>query len=749
MRYFPAILCMLMLGAVAGAAPSISGPFPESNSFVKGGNINFSVNITGTGLSTATLFVISKNAYQQGENWDISAMQCSNSTESEWRCSRMISFAIAGSDTPELFYFEANDTTGGGSLGSAQIPIPFTLDRNPPSMSFAQPQNYSYVSGSVTVRIAASDTASGVNASTMQFSLDNATWNNLTDSMGTWNSLSYANNATVRIYARARDNVGNPAESSIDVFVDNEIPQMSVVSPANGSAIAGSAEFRINASDSFSGVGLSRLRFVNDADFSMPCAGSGNYSCSTTIDTSFYADNTYNITFTVFDMAGNSVSANISITLKNSRPVVSVLLANGTLMKGVVTVGVSITRPEGIVTNVSLSVDSGASSAMSCSGDYTSCSSLLDTKNFADGPHTLTATAGNTLGYSLKGSAGVNVDNTKPVISVSAPNSVRGAFDISASVSDENPKIDGVTLKIESTVKGMSCTAQGKTLNCLYRYESSYHADGIKTLEITAVDNLGQTSTSSKNISFDNSPPGFVFMKIEPIQASSTSEFRFTAGLNETGSAVTDVNVTIRHAEMSATVKLVNAAGVWFGKAVFGGLGGYDVGLKAEDANGNSATYESKGYFHIGNISCGDGICQPGENYCMCQTDCYAPTCSGEKVIECGSGIPLCSSTPTCGDRICTSKESCSSCESDCGSCESIEAAEKSIDEAKKAEEAKKSAGKQETAPAGFQITQLFSQIFSIFALQPLAIVVAVLMAAVAIILAANRLKGRKEAEPF
>ena len=73
---------------------------------------------------------------------------------------------------------------------------------------------------------------------------------------------------------------------------------------------------------------------------------------------------------------------------------------------------------------------------------------------------------------------------------------------------------------------------------------------------------------------------------------------------------------------------------------------------------------------------CGNGICDPGEDYCSCPTDCGAPPaeicdngldddCDGD--IDCDDadcfGDPAC---PSCGDGTCNPGEDCHTCPSDC-----------------------------------------------------------------------------------
>ncbi len=746
MRLFVFTLAIIFLAATTYAVPTIFSPFPANDAFVKGGSINFSVNVSSATLNSSNviLFVISKSAYDQGESWDRFVIQCGNYTASDWKCNRTVSFALAGSDTPELFYFEANDTSG-ANLGTVAAPLRFTLDRNPPLIYILALQNNSYVSGNVTVQISTTDTASGVNDSTLQFSLDNATWYNFTGGKGYWNSLAYADNTSVKIYVRARDNVGNSVETSINVSTDNEAPKLLIVLPTNSTTIAGAYTFQATINDTYSGINTDSVsvRFVN-SNFGMTCAGAKNFNCSVTIDTSVYADNTYNATFSVLDAAGNSNNATVSVSTRNNKPTVNLLLQEGFLI-GAVSINVSITKPEGIITNVTLALENGQTVSvgkMDCNTEFTSCTYLMDTTKSPDGTKMLTATAGNTLGYSLKSSVKVSIDNTKPTITINTPSTVKGAWDIAATVTDENPHEDKVTFRIGSYVQTMFCTSQGKTMNCKSKYDSNLLADGPKVLEIIATDRPGNSFMASKQVSIDNKPPEFRFIKIDPIYSKDPKEIKFTIGVADIGSSVKTVQATIKHAEFSASLDMINVSNVWYGKATIVSYGSHKVGIKAEDQSGNAATYDDKGYFYIGPLSCGDGLCQAAENNCLCAADCSAPTCSGNEIVECSSGLPVCSPPALCGNDLCTSSESCIGCSTDCGTCEAIAAAEKMIED-------KKKSGKNETLGTGSgtqpdaeaEARSLFAPIIGFVKENPLVAITLITLIVMSILLLATRKK--------
>jgi len=67
--------------------------------------------------------------------------------------------------------------------------------------------------------------------------------------------------------------------------------------------------------------------------------------------------------------------------------------------------------------------------------------------------------------------------------------------------------------------------------------------------------------------------------------------------------------------------------------------------------------------------TCGNGKCDQGENCQNCQIDC-TPTCgNGACEYSCGENFSNCSidCTPTCGNGVCEIGENCQNCKVDCG----------------------------------------------------------------------------------
>ncbi len=518
---FGVIAGLILLPSVALAAPFLHDPFPSNNSYTGGGTGVISINITDDNLNTSSVLlrIISLNAYQQGESWDVYSMPCAGSP-AEWNCTKSLSFAIAGSDTTELFYFEANDTDGiYGGHGTSSNPLRFTLDRNPPVISFASPVNGSYASGNKTIAITVSDSSSGVNSNTVQYSTDGSQWTTMSNSTQTsfssiWNTTIFSDNQTVILRTRASDIIGNTITERINVTVDNKFPELTIISPSP-TTLVGSSELKVNVSDYHSGVDLANVKYnVGPLNGALGCSGTKwNATCTAVLSTSSLSDGNYSLNFTVTDSAGNLRKASVEIKTKNTQPAITISEpANNAFLRGTILIKAALANAEGSVSSVQVSLEkSGNTTAntMTCEANFTACNYSLDTALFSDYGYTIKVKAVNSLNADISASIAATIDNTKPSIAIIQPaTDVKGDFEIKADVTDDNVDKSKVAFKL-STSGPLTCTVQtASKLICSTTFNSKQLADGKYSLEVSATDKAGNSFTASKEINIINQATG-------------------------------------------------------------------------------------------------------------------------------------------------------------------------------------------------------------------------------------------------
>jgi len=512
-----AIFLLLSFPSAALGVPFLHTPQPPDNTFVAGGSQTFSINATSANLNSSSviLYIISLNAYQQGESWDNHALSCVN-TSSEWKCTKSISFVIAGSDTVELFYFEASDTDNTkGNNGTASSPLRFTLDRNPPTIVFVNPENNSYVGLNRTISLTVTDVSSGVNSNSVQYSTNDSSWTTLSNASSSsfeaiWNTTAFSNNQTVTIYSRASDNVKNNGTANINVTVDNEIPQIIVVSNLSGT-LSGNVQIRLNVSDNFSGINLGNVRYaVGGLGGTLGCTG-GNYvaTCSAVLNTANLQDGNHTLNFTVSDRAGNSNSSSVQIETTNTYPTISIVSpAKNVFVNGPLLVRSAVVNAKGVVKYVEVAVTGADTTTknMTCDPTFSSCNYSFDTTAFIDGGYAIRVNAVNSLNLDVSASTTVTIDNTKPKLTILQPGAnVTGDFEIKVEVIDTNLNQNKVGFEVSSSKGNMTCTAQTPTTYiCSTVINSNQLSDGKHQLRATAEDKAGNSVAEAKEINIGN-----------------------------------------------------------------------------------------------------------------------------------------------------------------------------------------------------------------------------------------------------
>jgi hypothetical protein len=190
---------------------------------------------------------------------------------------------------------------------------------------------------------------------------------------------------------------------------DTSAPSVAVTSPAGGATVKGTIGVSGNASDD---AAVARVELSVDGGGWM--LTSGTTSWSFTLDTTIYGDGPHTIAARASDMAGNSSSASVSVTVDNpdadtTAPSVSISSpVGGSTVSGTVTVSGASSDNAGVA-KVEVKVDSGTYQAASGTASWTSS---VNTNSYSNGSHVITARATDTSGNASTTSATVNISNS-------------------------------------------------------------------------------------------------------------------------------------------------------------------------------------------------------------------------------------------------------------------------------------------------------------------------------------------------
>jgi len=234
------------------------------------------------------------------------------------------------------------------------------------------------------------------------------------------------------------------------------------------------------------------------------------------------------------------------------------------------------------VTQVEFRVD-GTSVGTDTTAPY---AAAWDTSSVADGPHTVTAIATDTIGQTASDANGVTVDNVDgpPTVTVTAPtegSTVAGQVQLQANASDDK----GVT-QVEFRVDG-STVGTDTTAPYAAAWDTSSVGGGPHTVEAIATDTVGQTGGDSNAVTVDNTPPT-VAITSPSAGATVSGTISVQASASDNGS-VGSVQFFVDGTSIGTDANGVDGWSVSW-NTVAAGNGNHDLTAVAADTVGNVAT---------------------------------------------------------------------------------------------------------------------------------------------------------------
>src|SRR5437660_945341 len=370
------------------------------------------------------------------------------------------------------------------------------------------------------------------------------------------------------------------------IALDTAPPTVSMTTPANGAAVAGSAvTVSATAADNVGVVGVQfKLDGVNLG------AEDTTNAYSISWNSSVAADGPHTLTAVARDAAGNTATAvAVGVTVDNTPPVISAVSA-----ASITAVGALITWATNEASNSQ--VDYGLTSTYGSSMPLNS--SLLTAH-----AETLTGFLANTTYHyrvksrdaagNLATSAdftfttlvGSVADLTPPVVSMTAPASgatVSGTIMVSASATD-NVGVAGVQFKLDGANLGAELTTAPYTLS----WNTTTASNAAHTLTAVARDTVGNTATSAAiSVTVDNSPP--TVSVSSPAPGTTVSGTILVSNAHSDHLAVVGVQFKLDGVNLGAEVTAAPYAISWDTTLVANGP--HTLTAVARDAAGNTAT---------------------------------------------------------------------------------------------------------------------------------------------------------------
>ncbi|MEM5773271.1 MAG: hypothetical protein QXL86_03575 [Candidatus Aenigmatarchaeota archaeon] len=425
---FSLLIFLLFFVEVGKAIPILIEPIPANGSYIYGKDYEiFSIKVVGSlNESTAKL---NARVEDPTSTWKSIVMSCILVSQSTWQCNATIPGleALVHDGNWLLYYFDAYDLEGNyGNLGNSSYPLRVRVDRSAPNISFIVPQNQSYYSDKVEIKIEAQDSYSGINPSSVKYSFDNSTWLDMRAldektfvSSQKWDTKVYQNNQSVFIFGKATDMVGNSVYTKIQVFIDNELPSFSVLNLEANQTIFGVHTFEIEFSDTYSGIDFARVRISNHLE-QFFCSGTPNEAnCRAEFDSKWVVDGKHEAIFEVFDKAGNSANLSLPVVIDNLPPTIIILYpSQGSSLSGEVNISAQI-RDDGTGIKISqFRIESDGAivqswRSMSCISN--TCSAIWNSSEVVNGNYLIRIYGEDMLGRNSSLTSYISVVNTRPI----------------------------------------------------------------------------------------------------------------------------------------------------------------------------------------------------------------------------------------------------------------------------------------------------------------------------------------------
>jgi large repetitive protein len=300
-------------------------------------------------------------------------------------------------------------TDGFGQMSQAFVSV--TLDTTPPVGTIESPANGASLRGAIDFHATALDVLPGSGVVRIDLLVDGS----LHASAAAASHEVAFDTTTLpdglhEFSAVAVDGKGNSSSTSVTARVDNTLPTVAIVDPADGSIRSGNVAFTVNASDAGSGI-AAVVMLANgaaptlDASFTHATPVSSDVRTSQ-VATTLLPDGSLLLSASATDAAGNEATASVTIEVDNTAPVKKLIWPlEGSTAKGALLV--EATADDSNLASLGLFVDDVLMSLTTS----TSLTTTLQTTSVLDGELKIKIVAMDLGGNISISTAKVKLDN--------------------------------------------------------------------------------------------------------------------------------------------------------------------------------------------------------------------------------------------------------------------------------------------------------------------------------------------------
>ncbi|MEW5759837.1 MAG: Ig-like domain-containing protein [Candidatus Thermoplasmatota archaeon] len=412
-------------------------------------------------------------------------------------------------------------------FGSTVVSVIAITIENNPSLYIVKPLQNAIIKGIYEFEINAQDLDGilddanypryRIDGSVSWYDMDyNATSGTYKSESGQWNSSTVSSGLhTVEFMVKDNGLYGLTKTRSIEITVDNLNPSCSIVSPTSLQYILGTYTYQVSANDNID-IDYVEITFevvASGSDISSLGTKRMTYNSFTgyyeyTVDTTVYTDGSAKVYAKAVDKAGNSLTtSSTSYYIDNTEPTLVVISpTNSEYVDGSSYKVKASSSDTPYTPTVEYRVDNTEWLTMTLVAGV--WEGIWNTTKVADGQHTITVRAKDSVGHISMQTVIVIVDNNKPVGTISAPANlqyIESAFTFKVSASDY-VGIKNVTLDVFNKTYALVYNPQTgyyeTTINTFFIDDGEYH------LNATIVDLSNKVETIGPvKFYVDNTPP--------------------------------------------------------------------------------------------------------------------------------------------------------------------------------------------------------------------------------------------------
>ncbi len=393
-------------------------------------------------------------------------------------------------------------------------------DATAPTVSLVSPYDGQDVSGTITIRVSASDaerlgTVMVYVGPTVSHMFE-ATYNPVTGMYEVVLDTRDLSDGTWSVVAIAQDEAGWTSQTSVyTITVDNNEPMLAISQPVQGSYLQGTYTVRATATDVGAGFDIGGVFLsVDGGDWVAMTLSGGVWSVA--LDTTALADGMHTLTVVALDDAGNYAARAVQVYIDNTAPSVGVMTPYADQrVEGTFTFAVSATDNIGLrdvtarITGPSWTIDRtlGYNAA---SGYY---EWTADTRLWPDGDYTITPSATELTGRAFTAAAAVafHVDNNAPELTVSAPADgeviISPVYIIAITAADGPFGVDAAAVEYRVDAGNWRTMNAGTTPAWSVTWDTTEVADGAHTITFRATDLADKTTERTVSVTVDNHDP--------------------------------------------------------------------------------------------------------------------------------------------------------------------------------------------------------------------------------------------------